>query len=471
MKYISFKKITLVILFLIITFSVLFSSSSRAFAEQQIIYSEILADLSRDSSFNLNDYPENSNDNSLQVITVAENVDKNLIVYVYQPSGQSKSLVASSINISKNSDMAVGINNYKLKLLNSDGTLFKYLVKNFVLSSESTRYYSIVSIYRPFDKELGDKEVDGNVVNEIAYNVSEQWKFVVTGDNLEITSEKLTSITVTDMFVGFVRYENGWQFFNDNKKCDSHFVAFNTSMNINELYEAEVDYFLQSYDYGKTGIAEQPYLKFGKITSRHVMVTYKDDKVVFKGNGWNAPTYKWDTIQTMDEFVKSVNVSKNVYSGALLDVSVASKITKENEARLKDKKWVLRFDTTSFNCGSYTAGGIITAHTEEYNKGSMVGEFTIFRLKFKSAGKVYNLGVVDNKQTGSLTPANSSEWTVTLTNRGRKLWKVIKIILIIVLCAVAFFLLAPVLPYIFKGILIPFKLIFKVIKKIARKDE
>ncbi|GEM_PF-4552651 len=66
MKYISFKKITLVILFLIITFSVLFSSSSRAFAEQQIIYSEILADLSRDSNFNLNDYPENSNDNSLQ---------------------------------------------------------------------------------------------------------------------------------------------------------------------------------------------------------------------------------------------------------------------------------------------------------------------------------------------------------------------------------------------------------------------
>ena len=58
MKYISFKKITLVILFLIITFSVLFSSSSRAFAEQQIIYSEILADVSRDSNFNLNDYPE-----------------------------------------------------------------------------------------------------------------------------------------------------------------------------------------------------------------------------------------------------------------------------------------------------------------------------------------------------------------------------------------------------------------------------
>ena len=38
-----------------------------------------------------------------------------------------------------------------------------------------------------------------------------------------------------------------------------------------------------------------------------------------------------------------------------------------------------------------------------------MSEVSILRLKFKTDGKVYNLGVVDNKQTGSKDPFASAD--------------------------------------------------------------
>ena len=66
-----------------------------------ILYS-VLTDLQKDTAFNIEDYPVNSKDYSLNVIQIAESIDKELYIYVYQPSGVFGSLVASSINISTN---------------------------------------------------------------------------------------------------------------------------------------------------------------------------------------------------------------------------------------------------------------------------------------------------------------------------------------------------------------------------------
>ena len=60
-------------------------------------YTDVLDDLQNDENFNPNDYSIIADDYSLQVINLAESNDKEVFVYVYQPSANYKNLVASSI--------------------------------------------------------------------------------------------------------------------------------------------------------------------------------------------------------------------------------------------------------------------------------------------------------------------------------------------------------------------------------------
>lgn len=95
-------------------------------------YSNVLDDLTKDENFNIEDYPTKDKDYSLQVIQVAESEDKELFVYVYQPSAK---YIATSIDFSTTydeDDNFYDFNNYKLKLLNQEGTLSKYVVENFL---------------------------------------------------------------------------------------------------------------------------------------------------------------------------------------------------------------------------------------------------------------------------------------------------------------------------------------------------
>ena len=87
---------------------------------ESISYSGVLDDLKKDSSFKPSNYPQKAEDFSIQVIQLAESVDKELFVYAYQPSGKSKNLKASSINISTTINDAISFTNYKLELLNSN---------------------------------------------------------------------------------------------------------------------------------------------------------------------------------------------------------------------------------------------------------------------------------------------------------------------------------------------------------------
>ena len=109
-------------------------------AESTVTYTNVLEDLQRDSSFSKENYPEKATDYSLQIIQLAESSNKELFVYVYQPSGQLKGLVASSINISTTINDAVSYHNYKLELLNADGVFFKYKVSEFVVKDDAVRY-------------------------------------------------------------------------------------------------------------------------------------------------------------------------------------------------------------------------------------------------------------------------------------------------------------------------------------------
>ena len=426
-------------------------------AESTTTYTNVLEDLQRDSSFSKENYPEKATDYSLQIIQLAESSDKELFVYVYQPSGQLKGLVASSINISTTINDAVSYHNYKLELLNADGVFFKYKVSEFVVKDDAVRYYAITSIYRKWDKTIDPATGNDNTVTEVNYNVSKQYAFGTINGKPYVNCVDIDTIVVKDKFVGYVRYKDGFKLYVG--ACDSHFVAFNTDKPIDKLLEADVYYTTQSYDWSSApfvGVKET----FGTKTDEYAHLKYTD-KVEHSGGGLFAGTYKWDRIQTVDDFVKGEN-RENIYHGAVLDVKTSSKLTDEALNELKGKKWVLRFAETNYSLSGYSTTG------STFESYTLVGDVTILRLKFETDGITYNLGTIDNKQSGGKDPSNKTDIDVSLNDTGKKLAALIMLILAIIL-------LAPVLPYIFKAIVwivtLPINGMAALIKAIKRKRQ
>lgn len=304
---------------------------------ESITYSGVMEDLKKDTSFNPGNYPTKADDYSLQIIQLAESSDKELFVYVYQPSGKAKNFKASSINISTTINDSISYLNYKLELLNSNGVFYKYKVKGLTVKDESVRYYAISSIYRPFDESIDKQASGGNTVTEVNYAVNKQYCFGEINGKPYVNCVDIETIVVTDKFVGFVRYHDGFKLYVG--ACDSHFVAFNTNKPMDKLLEANVYYTTQSYDWSSVpfvGVKET----FGDKADKYAYLKYTD-KVEHTGGGLFAGTYKWDRIQTIDDFIKGEN-RENIYHGAVLDVKTSSKLTDEALTELKGKKWVLK---------------------------------------------------------------------------------------------------------------------------------
>lgn len=396
-------------------------------------YSEVLSDLDRSLNFNMSDYPARQGDYSLNVITIAESEDNELFIYVYQPSGEGKALRASSINISLGIGDDLSYKNYKLRFIDGEGVFYKYAVEGLTVSFSPERYYSISSIFRPFDGDIDKQAEDGNKITEVVYEVAKQYCFTTKDGQPYMEVVDIQTIEVTDKFVGFVRYSDGFKLYVG--ACDSHFVAFDTDKPMDKLLEADVYYTSQSYSYSFITFVGESH-SFGEKQDSYAYLTYTD-RVEHNGGGLFAGTYTWDRIETVDEFIAENEGWQNVYSGAIIDVNVANKITEEGKAALQGKKWVLRFAETSYSLNS--GYGSVTSFS------TLVGDVTILRLKFETDGVVYNLGVVDNKQTGSDKPINSETINVTVSNNFKRILSIILLVLIILL-------LLPVIRLICRGI-------------------
>lgn len=424
-----------------------------------VVYSGVLEDLKKDGSFNEGNYPIQADDYSLQIIQLAESVNKELFVYVYQPSGKAKDLKASSINISTTINDDISYHNYKLEYLSSSGVFYKYKVIGLTVKDDSARYYAITSIYRPFDESIDTQASGGNTVTEKEYAVNKQYCFGEINGKPYVNCVDIETIVVTDKFVGFVRYQDGFKLYVG--ACDSHFVAFNTDKPMDKLLEADVYYTTQEYSRSFVVFVGENET-FGDKSDNYAYLKYTD-KVEHNGGGLFAGTYKWDRIQTVEDFIANEN-KDNIYHGAVIDVNYATKLTDSAMAELQGKKWVLRFAETDYS--------LITGQGSNSSFSTIVGDVTILRLKFETDGITYNLGVIDNKQTGGKDPSNQTDIDVSLNNKGKTILYLIMLILLVVL-------LAPVLPYIVQGVVwlvsLPFKGIAKlsecVKRKRNRKDE
>ena len=429
--------------------------------------SNVLVDLNKAENFNVDYYPYNPTDNSLHVIHVAESTDKELLVYVYQPTGDSAKIKASSISISTALDNKnIKPDLYGLEFLNCSGVFYKYKVKDFVVSDSTTRVYSIVSILRPFIDGADEEAGFDNTISEVPYPVAKEFIFYSGQDDYQM--QVLDVVEITDKFVGYVVVSTGVDPGLVNYVVDycSNFVAFSCDKEIDKLLEADVYYLSQSfsetylYDSAFDVTLEEK-IEFGTSVSSVATLT-SEDKLTYSGEGlWWAENVLVDRIQKTADFIDSTNVSETVYTGALIDVSKASKITDDGLEALKNKQWVLRFSDTERRYRS----DINTGASEYYS--TLIGDVSILRLKFETDGEVYNLGVVDNKQTGSDKPINEWEYNVDfkLPSWLDGLKDVAKLILLIVFII----LMLPVVYYVLKFIVWVFKSIAKAIKRSSKK--
>lgn len=418
------------------------ASASNAYAEESK-YSDVMVDLRSDPDFKVSDWPSVADDYSLQVITVGESVNGELFVYVYNPSVAERPYKATSINISTGINDNFYPRNYLLECLSTRGVFGKYLVKDFIVKTDALRYYSIPSIFREFDGETdeGLPDYNENIINEKSFEVGKLYTASTVDGKVSYTCQATETVEIIDPYVGMLRYLDGfwlWHF----PYTDSHYIAFSTDYPIDKLMEADVSYVTRSVTFNYPAIAgAMPTVTYGEPVQAEPLTIYAKDEAGNSANGWFAKEYHWERIQTTEEFIES------------------EKLTDEAKQDVENTQWVLRFLETQYFEQYWAQGGSTLSYTS-------VSQVTILRLKFETAGTVYNLGAVMDKQTGDNKPDNENTFELDWDNSGGCMDALLTVLMIIALI-ILIILLWPILPYIIKAVVWVISLPFKAIKAIV----
>ncbi len=383
------KKLSLILVIILIASCLGSGLTSIAFAASETIYTDVLEDLSKDETFNVENVKAEATEQGnpeMYVFQIAESNTRELFVYVFQQSEHK--YTASEIRISTSIGDNFAPKDYKLTLLSRNGTLHKYKVEDIAVLSDSVRNYLVIQIARLWDNKLGDTLENKNEVNTVAYAVNKLFSAETVDDAVKYTVKQNDSIVITSKYVGNLRYYDGGTWGQDFY-TSSHYVAFSTDRRIDEIYEVDVSYVVKDY----TLVDDLTYKnwdntnkQFFERNSSSNTVTLKSEQYSQNNNRWSFTLHTWKTIQSVKDFKSS------------------EKLTASAAAQLEGKQWVLRFAQTSIKRSNLGLAG--------YNYSlSEVSDVTILRLHFLSDRKVYNLGVVDNKQTGgSVTEPDNDKW-------------------------------------------------------------
>lgn len=456
-KRIGTKLLTLA-LCLILGGGVILSAFPLKTSAEGSTYTNVLEDLRKDSSFNPEDYPAKADDYSLQVIQIAESAKDELFIYVYQPSDAAKELVASEIRLSelKPNEEALW-HDYDLKLVSTSGVFDKYLVENFkVNSSSAVRFYEIVCLFRAWDKEIDEPAEGGSTITLAPVEVAQKWTVQELNGELYYSMEATKVLTITDKFVGFIRYEDGLIWYEQTlDACDSYFIAFSCNYDIEDLIEATVVYKTQTNK--NTTYLGSTSSTFGEISPKKEETLLKTDQGFHETQGFGGQYYTWQRISTSADFLKNIT-TELIHEGAIFNVHSAVKIDDTDYKLIENKQWVLQFKEFAYS-RTYTGDVLYEAKT-------LVSDVSILRLKFVMDEDVYNLGVIDDKQTPSTKPSGITQVTDVELGGGPK--KVLAIFLLIILVVVIFILRKP-LKILLQILLYPFELIVKLFRKNKNK--
>lgn len=442
-KLTVFRKILCIVMLLLLGGELLFSAMAVTVVAEgtENEQSEVMADLSKDPTFNPADFPADSNDYSLKVIQIAEGTNGELFVYVYQPSAYTKKLYSSGISISTE----VGINfhpiRYGITLLSTDGVFHKYKVDNFTLSDEFSKTFNISAIYRYFDSSIDLSPSDDNTISEMSYGVGQTWEisYVNEKEYYSMTYEDL--ILVENDHVGFLRYVDA-DYYMFATNTDSHYIAFSTDKPIDDLLQVDIDFNTQTYRHITTisasGTTENE--EFGDVLSHSELIS--KDELFEKNNFAWFPDYEYARIQSTDVFLAT--------EGDIIYDYI--------KPTLQKTKWVVRFWESEFSAfhNTSTSGGLSVSTTSQ--SYTIVTDVVLLRMLYTYNGNIYNLGVVDNVQSGDTNPDGIKE--PDLLEWLQKIMFFLGIILF-------FVLLGPILSmlqFLFRGVALILKIIRGLIK-------
>ena len=399
-------------------------------------YTDVLTDLTKDEKFDVTAYPANPKDYSLKVIQIAESINKELFIYVYQPSNSTIDLIATEIRLSTPVAGAVAeVYDYPLTLLSTNTVFDKYKVEGLTVKDDSVRYYDITAIFRAFNANIDSESGTDNTIDYVSFNVGQVWTVYTLDDNVVYSYTYGDTIIVTDKWCGTIRYDDNLNLF--EKEIDSHFVAFTTDRKIEKLLQAKVTYVAQKEIFynNTSGIY---YENDGEPYPGEANLSYTDVSINEVGGIFNR-TYEWNRIQSVSEFKESENLSSSAITN------------------LDGKEWVLRFFESEYDF----KGSVLYSYEEHY---TAVKEVSILQLTFETDGKSYTLGVVDNKSTPDTNPDGEEQPLFDFTDEFEK---IMALLLVVLLVAVFMPFLAPIISslfmFILKGILNIIKISLKIV--------
>ena len=478
------RKLSLILAISLLVISVGYAFPGIAFADTLAYdYTTALEDLQRDSTFDASKYHYVDGSGYIDIIQIAESVNNELFLYVYQQGGAD--FKCSSVNISQDDEDLVkdkkAWSNYKLQFLNGQGTLFKYKVVGVTVKTTPKRYYDITNILRP--ETSGATGSLGNVVTEVSTTVAKCFVAQTINGGVEYSVIRTEVITITNKVVGSIRYSEGF-FLLPTVACDSHWVAFSTDKDIDQLYEADVEYsYKVTKSTGHYNFLNKHVDSVETIEEDNTRITVKyTETVATKGNGMLGHSYDWVRIETAKKFVEE------------------NKLTEETSKAFEKNKyeWVLRFYESRYFYTDIPTGVLNGLWTEQCTE---VFDVIILRLYFRTGKKIYNLGVVDNKQQGDKVPDNTDtsaadgakksfeEWWQefvekwdTFWGKIRDAWNNYKWIFIVVIALLLLGFLALIckpifiiLKYVFKAlwwfITLPVRLVVSLVRKASGKDK
>ena len=376
------------VLSLFCVFESVFTKPVKVRADE-VVYTDVLADLQKDSSFNVEDYPAKADDTSLQVIQIAESVNGELFIYVYQPCHDTLDLRAAGVSMyngySENGRDFSPLR-YDLTLLSSNGVFEKYLVNDYVVTADSERWYNIVTLYRRADKSI-DKDIVGGTTDLIGIPVGQQWRFYYYNDELMVEHGTFKTLYVDIITADNIIFNNGLTMGNLAglyNYGNAHFVSFNVEEYvIKRIYDADVTY--KSRDITLYYGAFRPDDYYGDY-EQHTVTLRENDTASFNGTGWLGQTVEWNRISKSSDFIANLEKQK-------VDVSVCK------EAVLSSQ-WTFAFCETPKSITAVT-GMTIDSYTE-------ISEVAVLRLHFlDDRDREYNLGVVSNVVTEDDIPGGS----------------------------------------------------------------
>lgn len=370
----------------------------------ETVMTSVLDDLQLDATFSAEAYPGKTIDQLkaageeyLQVIKVAESIDNELYVYIYQPSDATKEIVASKMLIGQTAgETAARV--CPLKLVSSEGVFDKYLVEGIEVLPLSLRHYQITSIYRPFDSALDDAAQNGGKDTYIAVPAAQTWYVRTTEDGRREYAHTFDEvITVTDEYHGYLLL---WP--QMRRMQQSFFLAFTTDRKIEKLRQVEITYEGKNVVFLLQFSGDREWRTVGTFGPKYLKITEEDKGSNNASRWWFEKNYEWDRIGTVDSFLSDDNHE--------LDSSTV-------EALNRVKSTASDNDTSAFVL-RYLDHDVYVNIDNKYNSASYAETFEItnvalLKMTFETEGITYTMGVVDSMTTPDTDPDGggaSKEW-------------------------------------------------------------